>query len=101
MFSISSTDVGKNFSGSILIIGAGASGLMAANTLKDMGVENNTILEASNCFGGRIKKATGFVEDIPLDIGAEWMHSPNRDIVNDVLVFKPKEQDVLIHRKTF
>lgn len=90
-----STDVGKNFSGSILIIGAGASGLMAANTLKYMGVENYTILEASNCFGGRIKKATGFVEDIPLDIGAEWIHSPNHDIVNDVLVFKPKQQDVL------
>ncbi|GFH49946.1 hypothetical protein CTEN210_06422 [Chaetoceros tenuissimus] len=60
-----------------------------------MGVENYTILEASDCFGGRIKKATGFVEDIPLDIGAEWIHSPNHDIVNDILVFKPKENDVL------
>ena len=62
-----SHDAGKNFSGSILIIGAGASGLMTANALKYMGVENYTILEASDCFGGRIKKATGFVEDIPLD----------------------------------
>ena len=28
-------------------------------------------------------------------IGAEWIHSPNHDIVNDILVFKPKENDVL------
>ena len=88
-------DAGKNFCGSILIIGAGVSGLMAANTLKCMGVENYTILEASDCFGGRIKKATGFAEDVPLDVGAEWIHSPNHNVVNDILVFKPKELDEL------
>jgi len=94
-------DAGKNFSGSVLIIGAGAAGLMAANTLKYMKVENYVVLEASNQFGGRIKEAAGFVEDIPLDIGAEWIHESTHDIVKDMLVFKPKEEEELTSQDFF
>lgn len=73
---------------SVVIIGAGTAGLFAANALKKMGVTNVKILEASSTFGGRVRKLDGFADlPIPLSMGAEWIHFPDPQIVQDMLVF--------------
>ncbi|MEL7026732.1 MAG: FAD-dependent oxidoreductase, partial [Pseudomonadota bacterium] len=56
----------------VIVIGAGAAGLTAAFHLQRAGV-NVEILEASNRIGGRIRRLSGFA-DVPLDLGAEWIH---------------------------
>ncbi len=56
----------------VIVIGAGAAGLTAAYHLKSAGV-GVRIVEASNRWGGRLKRLTGFSE-VPLDLGAEWIH---------------------------
>ena len=60
------------FSGKVLIIGAGASGLMAAYMLNQYNIDFE-IIEASGVFGGRVKKIDNFA-DFPIDLGAEWIH---------------------------
>lgn len=55
----------------IAIIGAGVSGLMVANLLMEKGY-NVQIFEAQNYIGGRVKG--GFLSDIPIDLGGQWLH---------------------------
>jgi len=62
-----------HYSGKVIIIGAGASGLAAAKVLEKNNVDYK-VLEASNRYGGRLKKDT-ILADFPIDIGAEWLHS--------------------------
>lgn len=62
-----------DYSGKVIIIGAGASGLAAAKVLEKNNIDY-TILEATNRCGGRLKKDTTLA-DFPIDIGAEWLHS--------------------------
>ena len=62
-----------NYKGKVIIIGAGASGLAAANILEKNNIEY-IILEATNRYGGRLKKDTTLA-DFPIDLGAEWIHS--------------------------
>jgi len=80
-------DAAKDFQGMVIIIGAGASGLMAANALKFMGVENYLVLEASDRIGGRLKKTDMLHEEVPLDVGAEWIHEPDGQLLKDMLVY--------------
>ena len=61
-----------NFEGKVLVIGAGAAGLMAAYTLNRYGIDFE-VIEASSVYGGRVKKIEGFA-DFPIDLGAEWIH---------------------------
>ena len=63
--------IDTNFSGDVLIIGAGAAGIAAGYALNQYGI-NFQILEASNKYGGRVAKenADGFI----WDSGAEWIH---------------------------
>jgi len=61
------------YSGKVIIIGAGASGLAAAKVLEQNNIEYQ-IIEATERFGGRLKKITDFA-DYPMDIGAEWIHN--------------------------
>ena len=61
------------YSGKVIVIGAGASGLAAAKVLEKNNIDY-TILEATNRYGGRLKKDTTLA-DFPIDIGAEWLHS--------------------------
>ncbi len=72
---------GANFNGKVLIIGAGASGVYAAELLLRKGVDVQ-ILEASSRAGGRIQSA-----DIPgigkLELGAEFIHG-SRSIFYDM-----------------
>ena len=70
-----------DFDGSVLIIGAGAAGLYAAYLLKQYDIPC-TILEASDRYGGRLRKLEGFA-DFPLDLGAEWMHG-KRSVIGDL-----------------
>lgn len=72
------------FSGKVLIIGAGPAGLTAAYQLTQRGVDVQ-VLEASNTYGGRVKRTTDFV-DFPIPLGAEWLHVGKEvltEVVND------------------
>lgn len=62
-----------NFEGKVLIVGAGAAGLMAGYMLQRYGIDFQ-IIEASNDYGGRVKRNNTFA-DFPIDIGAEWIHT--------------------------
>ena len=71
---------------SVVVVGAGASGLMAGYTLKYLGLSNVTILEASSQFGGRTLQLSNFSKNYPLDLGAEWLHY-HPSILQDLLLF--------------
>jgi monoamine oxidase len=68
-------DVLKNqteFSGKVLIVGAGVSGLYAASLLEQYGISYE-ILEASSHYGGRIRSLQGFT-DFDIDLGADTIY---------------------------
>ncbi|TAE30181.1 MAG: FAD-dependent oxidoreductase [Cytophagales bacterium] len=73
---------GANFKGSVLVIGAGAAGLYAAQLLRERNIPV-TVLEASGRVGGRIRALTGFA-DFPIELGAEEIHG-NRSIWYDLV----------------
>jgi lysine-specific histone demethylase 1B len=62
----------SDFSGKVIIIGAGVAGLYAGYLLKEKGIDF-TILEASDRIGGRMGKQEGFAE-FPIDTGGQWLH---------------------------
>ena len=65
-----------NFSGSVIIIGAGAAGMAAGYLLAQAGIEFK-ILEAAPIYGGRMKTTTDFT-DFPIPLGAEWLHGTRK-----------------------
>lgn len=88
-----------DFSGKVIIVGAGAAGLAAAYLLKRYNVDFE-IIEAASVYGGRLKKAANFT-DFPIDIGAEWIHTnpkilaeiinnPNTDKEVDIIEYNPQ-----------
>jgi len=68
----------SNFSGSVLIIGAGAAGMSAGHLLEQRGVKYK-ILEASDTHGGRMKTNNAFT-DFPIPLGAEWLHTSRNEL---------------------
>ncbi len=66
-------DNSYDYKGKVIIVGAGASGLAAAKVLEQNNIDYK-ILEATDRYGGRLKKNTTLA-DFPIDIGAEWIHS--------------------------
>lgn len=68
------------FKGKVIVIGAGAAGLYAAQILLERGADV-IILEASNRIGGRIKNITSF-SDFPIELGAEEVHG-EKSILHD------------------
>ncbi|KAF5782877.1 putative spermine oxidase [Helianthus annuus] len=56
---------------SVIIIGAGISGIAAARVLAKNGVEDILILEASECIGGRMKKHS--FGGVVVELGAGWI----------------------------
>jgi len=72
-----------------VIVGAGWSGISAARTLIDRGINNILILEASDYIGGRSKtinmvddsinnpQQVGNYNNVPLDFGSEWQYDDN------------------------
>lgn len=61
-----------DYTGRVLVIGAGVSGLYAAQLAKSKGGQV-TILEASSRLGGRIRPLTDF-SDFTIELGAEEIH---------------------------
>jgi len=77
---------GYNATDRVIIVGAGSAGLFAAYTLSYLGVDYQ-LLEASSDIGGRVQElAAGDFADVPLDLGAEWIHVHPR-ILQDLLLF--------------
>ena len=60
----------------VIVIGAGISGLVAASTLIQKGA-NVIILEAKDYVGGRIK--TNRSLGAPFEFGAGWIHGPSKE----------------------
>ena len=60
----------------VVIVGAGVSGLVAANLLKQTSAEV-IILEATDYIGGRVK--TDWSLGAPFEYGAGWIHGPSPD----------------------
>lgn len=56
----------------VMVIGAGAAGLAAARALADAGLAVE-VLEARDRIGGRVF-TSGHWPDLPVDIGASWIH---------------------------
>lgn len=69
---ISVPQIDTNFTGKVLIVGAGAAGLAAGYLLNRHNIDFQ-IIEATADFGGRVKRTDNFV-DFPIDMGAEWIH---------------------------
>jgi hypothetical protein len=66
---------------SVIVIGAGISGLAAAKKLKEKGFEV-TVLEAQEKVGGRLK--TNRSLGIPFDEGASWIHGINGNPITNL-----------------
>lgn len=67
---------------SVIIVGAGFSGISAAKTLSDAGITSIVILEATNRIGGRICKVP--FAGINVEKGANWVEGVNGDHVNPI-----------------
>lgn len=65
-------DFEVDFSGKVIVIGAGAAGLTAGYLLNKYNIDVE-ILEASSVLGGRLKR-NETLADFPIDLGAEWIH---------------------------
>jgi monoamine oxidase len=72
-FVFSGADKGKNNNPSVIVIGAGVSGLAAAARLAESGV-SVTILEARDRIGGRVFTRRDAATPIPIELGAEFIH---------------------------
>jgi monoamine oxidase len=67
----------------VIIIGAGASGIAAAQTLKQSHQEINVIIvEARDRIGGRIHTIS--LGDVCIDSGATWLHQVDNNPLHSV-----------------
>src|SRR5947207_5119596 len=66
----------------VAVIGAGAAGIAAARRLRQAGTVSVLALEARDRVGGRVNTIApaGF----PLDRGAEWLHSADRNPLSPI-----------------
>ncbi|MCC6691052.1 MAG: NAD(P)-binding protein, partial [Bacteroidia bacterium] len=62
-----------SFTGKVIVVGAGISGMYAAWLLNEQGIDV-TVLEASDVYGGRIKSLKDF-SDFPIELGAEHLYN--------------------------
>ena len=75
---------------SVVVIGAGMSGLATARTLTDRGF-TVTVLEASERIGGRVN--TNRDLGTPVDLGASWIHGPTGNPLTELA----RQHDVSLH----
>lgn len=76
---------------SVLVVGAGPSGIAAATKLLKNNFTNVRIFEAEDLIGGRIRSVK--FGDAFIDLGAEWCHGEKGNIVHDMI----EQYDVLRH----
>lgn len=69
-------------SAEVIVVGAGVSGLAAARHLADSG-RRVTILEGRGRIGGRVWTSTVW-PDIPVDLGASWIHGIDGNPVYEI-----------------
>ena len=62
----------------VIVIGAGAAGLMAARVLRQQGL-SVTVLEASDRLGGRVRTLYDTNAGVPIELGAEFVHGEARE----------------------
>ncbi|KAF8378293.1 hypothetical protein HHK36_029632 [Tetracentron sinense] len=67
---------------SVIIVGAGMSGISAAKSLSDAGITDILILEATNRIGGRMHK-TSFA-GLSVELGANWVEGVGGDEDNPI-----------------
>jgi len=82
-------------SGRVIVVGAGVSGLTAAQVLHRSGIEV-LVLEARDRIGGRTHTAT--LDGDPVDLGAAWVHGPRGNPVMDYL--HAKRVDTVVSKST-
>ncbi len=70
------------YDGNVIVIGAGAAGLHAAQLIKAQNVDVK-ILEASGLYGGRVKINNDFF-DFPLEQGADIIYGDSNDWYNGI-----------------
>lgn len=75
-------EVLQQFSGKVVIIGAGAGGLSAGYFLQQQSTDFE-IIEATPVHGGRMKIDTRF-SDFPIPLGAEWLET-NAEILQEIV----------------
>lgn len=66
----------------VIVIGAGLAGLAAARELQNQGIEV-VVLEGRDRIGGRLWTSTKW-PDIPLDMGASWIHGLEGNPLTDL-----------------
>eukprot|EP00058_Branchiostoma_floridae_P026209 XP_002611699.1 hypothetical protein BRAFLDRAFT_63612 [Branchiostoma floridae] len=85
----------RGTSAKVIIIGAGISGIAAAKTLQDNGVQDFIILEGSDRIGGRMRLVD--FGGVKIEAGANWVHGIRGNPVWELaqgLDLKGKVQDV-------
>ncbi|KAI3873411.1 hypothetical protein MKW98_008063 [Papaver atlanticum] len=82
LYDLPQTMAAREHTPTVIVVGAGMSGMTAAKTLSDAGIKNILILEATNRIGGRIRK-TNFA-GVPVEVGASWVEGVNGEQVNPI-----------------
>lgn len=59
----------------VVVVGGGISGLAAANTLKDGGFKDITVLEAKETIGGRVRSVQRNSGPGIIELGATWINN--------------------------
>lgn len=76
------TEGNQRMSQRVIVIGAGLAGLAAARELQDQGYQV-VVLEGRDRIGGRLWTSTKWA-DIPLDLGASWIHGLDGNPLTDL-----------------
>ncbi|KAF5287615.1 hypothetical protein FQA39_LY15818 [Lamprigera yunnana] len=69
---------------SVVIIGAGASGIAAATKLLENGFSDVLVLEAEDRIGGRIHSV--IFGDAKVDLGAQWSHGEQNNTMYELII---------------
>jgi monoamine oxidase len=77
----------------VIIIGAGAAGLTAANELSLRGIPV-VVIEASRRAGGRIRTVRSATGNLPIELGAEFVHGVPRELWQMILAADLQVQEV-------
>jgi spermine oxidase len=69
----------------VIIVGAGLAGYSAAARLMENGIDDLIILEAENRIGGRIHSIPRIGGEGLIDMGAQWVHGQQRNVIYEMI----------------